>query len=345
MRSFVNATDLRRAAISLSLFCLVSGWVIADEGGRVPTDEIIVSLIKQLESKQFAVRQAAHQKLVEIGKPARPLLRVATKHGSAEKTHRARAILREMLGRGLVVYLPDEVTGRTDGGRSPSSDKSSSMKQGVIASPTIKFPESGPLVIRDRSAIDTDFHFTIMAWIRPDRIIHRNAKAYEDRRDQPLYPWGHGKTCWAGHFIACKWSSVGHHGDFIFAITPSGRLGLGVSNSATRSFSSDSHFTEDCVPTARWTHVAATFSRGEIGLLIDGELVASKQSTTILHTNRQEYARDDLYVGGFWNQTVIDNESLYDFQGEIAELCLFNRRLSTGEIQDVMRMTQLRPDG
>jgi hypothetical protein len=245
-----------------------------------------------------------------------------------------------MLGQGCVLYLPDETISLTNDSKVQSSGEFVPTKHDGLASRSVRFPEAGPIVVPDRFTLDTDEHFTIMAWIRPDKIIDRPRKEREGRRGQSVYPWGQGETCWAGHFIACKWNSVGHHGDFIFAVTPSRRLGLGVSNSATRRFSSDSLFTDDCVLPARWTHVAASFSRGEICLVIDGELVASKQSRSIRHTNRQEYVRDDLYIGGFWNQTVVDNNSLYDFQGEIAELCLFNRKLSTGEIQDVMRMTQ-----
>jgi hypothetical protein len=122
------------------------------------------------------------------------------------------------------------------------------------------------------------------------------------------------------------------------AITPSGRLGLGVSN-RSRRYVQDSLYTDREIQVGKWVHVASTFSRGEIRLYVDGKLQCTKRSTIVTHTNRREYNRDDIYIGDFWhNSPDVDDE--YNFHGAIDEFCIFNRALSEAEVQQVMRFTQ-----
>jgi hypothetical protein len=200
------------------------------------------------------------------------------------------------------------------------------------------FPGDGYLVVPDSPALDTDDAFTLAAWIKPTKISYYRWSGHQDREDNPTYPWGQRDASWGGHFIACKWDSQGANGDYIFAITPSGRLGLGVSNSARR-YVADGLYTEKALAVGEWIHVASTFDRGEIKLYIDAKLQCTKKSTRVTHTNRREYSKDDIYIGDFWNNSP-GIEDDYNFCGVIDEFCIFNRALSESQIRHLMSVTE-----
>jgi hypothetical protein len=117
------------------------------------------------------------------------------------------------------------------------------------------------------------------------------------------------------------------------AITPSGRLGLGVSN-RVRRYVADGLYTDQSLTVGKWAHVAGTFDHSEIKLYIDGKLQCTKRSTIVTHTNRREYSKDEIYIGDFWNQQFDG----YKFCGVIDEFCIFNRALPEREIQRVMHL-------
>ncbi len=281
----------------LTLFRLCVGSVgLAQQGNHAHAE--ISQLIQQLDADSFHVREAASHSLVRIGELAGDALRKTMSQGSLEARYRAKGIFRKILGPGLVVYLPMQknqyastVIRHPD--MKPAVDQSGRKDQAA------EFPGKGYWIIPDTAALDTDDEFTIASWIKPTQITYTLWKGHRGRQDKPLYPWGHEQASWSGHFIACKWNSAGIHGDYIFAITPSGRLALSVSNSKPK-FQSDALFTERTLEVGKWRHVSCSFDRGELKLYVDGKLHCKKQSTKIHHTNRKEYPKDDLYLGDFW---------------------------------------------
>jgi len=323
-----SGTVGRGGLLLCQIFAMVP-YGIADEPGL--HDLSVAALIEQLGSDRFTMRQSAHQQLVEMGTEVRPQLRRATQGTGAEIRQRAKAILREMLGPGVVLYLPNNMRHSINDGEDAAADR--------LDSRSLSFPDAGSVVFGDCLKLDTDDRFTIMAWIKPRQIIARTWKSAEDQPQESSYPWGRYPASWAGHFIASKWLSVGQNGDFIFAVTPSCHLGLGVGNRSQSKFVFDALETTHPIETDCWTHVAASFQSGRICLYIDGELDCEKQSVTIRHTDRSEYVRDDLHIGGFWNKMRTNEGSLYDFDGRIGELCLFNRALTREEIKSIKRMT------
>ncbi|MEK6239731.1 MAG: LamG domain-containing protein [Planctomycetales bacterium] len=301
------------------------------------SSEEIDGLIRQLDDDLFHAREHAHRQLVRFGKPAVAPLRRALNHPSAEVRHRGRMILREMMGPGLALHLSmNAQPSRWRGAAAPNrvADRDGKPEQALA------FSGDSCLIVPDRPGLDTDEAFTLAAWIKPTAIKYQRWIGHKDREDQPVYPWGQGDAAWAGHFIACKWDSQGSNGDYIFAITPSGRLALGVSN-RSRGFVSDGLYTKKELAIGEWVHVAGVFDGGEIKLYVNGQLEQSKKSARVRYTNRREYVRDDLYVGDFWNHgpnVAVD----YSFHGVIDELCLFNRALSASRITHVMNITKSR---
>lgn len=292
----------------------------------------VAALIQKLGSDRFAMRQSAHQQLVKMGKEARPQLRQAIQGTEGEIQQRSKSILREMLGPGIVLYLPGNLRHSIKDGEDPAVDS--------LDSRSLSFPDAGPVVFKDCLKLDTDDCFTIMAWIKIRRVIEKKWKFAKDQPEEASYPWGRYPASWAGHFIASKWQSEGQNGDFIFAITPSCHLGLGVGNRSQNKFVFDALKTTHPIENGCWTHVAASFQRGRIRLYIDGELDSEKRSATIQHTDRSEYVQDDLHIGSFWNKMRTNEGPLYDFDGKIGELCLFNRVLTRENIIGIMRMTE-----
>lgn len=291
-------------------------------------------LLRQLDADTFSERQSAHLRLIKIGKPAMPMIRAAMSHESPEISGRARAIYSRIIGPGLVVYLPMDLNQleyrRT---RFPTCVKDRHGR----ADQAIQFPGKGYLLLRDHPKLDTDFQFTLSAWIHPTKVEYIRWKNPNQNEDKPTYPWGQYAASWAGHFIACKWDSQGSNGDYIFAITPSGQLAIGVSD-REQAFVADSLCTKEEIPVNRWTHVATTFNRGKMKLFVNGSLVCEKRSQKVKRTNLFEYVHDDIYIGDFWNNAP-GSESMYNFHGSIDEFCLFRKALTVEEIRHLMNVT------
>lgn len=60
----------------------------------------IARLIKELGHQEWSVREAAQKRLLRIGRPAAPALRIAAGSDDLEVSTRARAVLKEVLGQG-----------------------------------------------------------------------------------------------------------------------------------------------------------------------------------------------------------------------------------------------------
>lgn len=299
------------------------------------SDAEIQQLVQQLNADTFSKRGVAHNKLIRIGKPAMGAIQAAMSSESAEVRARAKAIYLRMFGPGLVVYLPMDATQlRHRHTRFPTSVKDRQGRPGQA----IHFPGKGYLVLKDHPALDTDYQFTLAAWIYPTKIQYTPWKGHEGREDQPVYPWGKHEASWAGHFICCKWDSQGSNGDYIFAITPSGSLALGVAD-RNQFFISDSIVAEEKIATNQWSHVAATFQKGRMKLFVNGEQLCEKRSRVLQYTNRAEYVRDDVYIGDFWNNAP-GSDHMYNFHGSIDEFCIFRKALSMEEICHLMKITE-----
>ena len=289
----------------------------------------VEQLIVQLDDDSFGIRESAQRQLFEIGEPAADAVRAATHDESPEVRVRARAILRQMLGPGLVLYLP--MDGQTRGLRRHADVKVAhdrNEKEGQA----MQFSGKGFLVVPDAERLDTDDAFTLAAWIKPAEFVYVRLDEFKDRGDEPTYPWGEALARWDGHFIVAKWLSEGSHGDYLFAVTPSGQLGLGVSHYRS-GYRWDAVHTDRILKLKEWSHVSATFDGGAMKLYINGQLEAERQSTTIPHTNRREYDKDDIYIGALWNNQ-------YNFHGAIDEVCIYNRALKGDEIQLVRKLTR-----
>ncbi len=96
MQSLVQRSTL--AAMLLAATTLVSALPADDEAH---TDRI-QKLIKHLDDERYAVRQAAHWELIEVGQPAIAQLVKASDAGSAEQRYRAREIIRFIQRRELL---------------------------------------------------------------------------------------------------------------------------------------------------------------------------------------------------------------------------------------------------
>ena len=101
--------------------------------------------IEQLDSEHFHVRRSAHANLVKAGRPARALLRDVGDEKSLETKKRAQTILREMLGEGVVLYLPDEIS------KSASANEDDAGLS-HLEQHSLRLPETGPVVVRDTAA-------------------------------------------------------------------------------------------------------------------------------------------------------------------------------------------------
>ena len=159
----------------------------------------------------------------------------------------------------------------------------------------------GHVTVPDSDALDTDAAFTISTWI----------KSKTNR----------------GHLFV-KWG--GALADYSLEMTNGGRVMLIVCGT---NRAEDKLITDAAVTVDRWTHVAATFDKGRMGLYIDGKLAAAKTSATVKSTCTKEYDGDDVGIGGHDGGTT--------FGGATDEPALWNRALSAEEIAQVARAASL----
>ncbi len=289
----------------------------------------IERLIADLDDDTYRVREAAQQKLVQLGGAAIATVHKATSSESLEVRFRARTILRQMVGAGLVLYLPMD---RNPSNVSKHSEVKSAPDGDGNKGHAMRFQGRGYLIVPDAEQIDTDDQFTLMAWLKPSEIVYVKPAGSKDQGDEPVYPWGKDMARWDGHYIVAKWFSEAIHGDYLFAITPSGQLGLGVSDYRS-GYRWDALHTKRTLKAQKWTHVAATFDRGEMKLYVDGKMEAEKRSTKVTQTSLDEYCNDDIFIGALWNDR-------YNFRGTIDEVRIYNRALSQQEIALLMMIRE-----
>jgi len=167
--------------------------------------------------------------------------------------------------------------------------------------------KNGFITVPDTAQLDTDDAFTLSAWIRPKGYAHNKGDRYS--------------------MIVSKWFTSGYCGDYIFALTTKGVPFLQISQKGGQA-NWDRVDARSAVPTARWTHLAATFDRGQLKIYINGILDASKASR-LIHTDRSEYGHDEVVIGGYWK------DGFYNFHGAIDEVCIWNRALNASEVSAI----------
>ncbi|KPK50812.1 MAG: hypothetical protein AMK72_01300 [Planctomycetes bacterium SM23_25] len=162
----------------------------------------------------------------------------------------------------------------------------------------------------DRKELDTDEAFTLSAWVKP-RI------------------WQDGDPT-----ILAKWDETRPgFGDYYVCFDNVGRVRFGVSP-GPKEYVHDPVWSESVIPKNQWTHLAATFDRGEMKLYFNGKLDASKTSARIKHAMREEYTHDDVIIGGQWHDRHI-------FDGAMDDVAIWSRALSAREIAQVARARSL----
>ena len=156
----------------------------------------------------------------------------------------------------------------------------------------------------DSDTLDTDYAFTLSAWINP--------KAYKDEN---------GYSAW----IVSKWYSDPYRADYaLYLNAKTGQLVLSVSQDHPRKMY-DGLGSPKPIAKNTWTHVAATFNRGVMHLYVNGKLVNKLVSTKVKRTDLTEYVHDDVHIGGLWDDK-------YNFDGRIHDVGIWNRALSDAEI-------------
>ncbi len=170
--------------------------------------------------------------------------------------------------------------------------------------------------VPDADALDTDEAFTLSAWIFP--------RAHQS----------HHATM--STIVAKGFGRARGHGDYNLRLLLDGRLSLVVCNSDEK-YVSDEIRSRSVVPTWAWTHVAATFRRGERKLYIAGRLDAEAASEKVTRTTRAEYNRDKLAIGA---QAV----HMHDFCGAIDDVALWDRALTAEEISRLHQATNVPPE-
>ena len=199
--------------------------------------------------------------------------------------------------------------GKAGKGVSYTADRHGGAKGAFLFSGRTGFVEAP-----DRKELDTDDAFTLSAWINP-RIWR------VPNTDEPT--------------IVAKWDGTRPgFGDYVLALTVDGRARLLVSP-GPKSYAYDPVFSKSAAPKNKWTHLAATFDRGQMKLYINGKLEGNKTSARGKHTMRAEYAHDDVTIGGHWyNQ--------HNFDGAMDDVAIWNRALSAEEIHAIVKMKSLR---
>lgn len=159
--------------------------------------------------------------------------------------------------------------------------------------------------VPDHAELDTVETFTLAAWIWPT--------AFKG-------PKGHRS------FVIGKWYSSPTAGNYILGFSePPGALCINLSHNKGGYTNAQLNTPGDTVPLNRWTHIAATFDRGQTCLFVNGQLVISEMFPEVTFTNRSEYRQDHISIGGHWNDT-------YGFRGAIDDVMLFKRALLAAEI-------------
>jgi len=157
--------------------------------------------------------------------------------------------------------------------------------------------KKGFVKIPDRAELDTDFAFTLSAWVNP--------RAYKDS---------------TGH----RCIIVSKRNDYHLGFVRDGRVLFNVNeNIAQKKY--ESLLSKAAIPKNAWTHLAGTFDRGTVKLYINGRLEISCVSTKVKRLDPAEYKNDDVHIGVDW-------DSKNNFDGAMDDVGIWNRALSDVEI-------------
>ena len=156
--------------------------------------------------------------------------------------------------------------------------------------------KKGSVKILDKPELDTDFAFTLSAWV--------NLRAYEDSNG-------------VRGPIVSKWSDYG------LSFVRDGRAVFFVSeNFAQKKY--ESLLSKAVIPKNAWTHLAGTFDRGTVKLYINGRLEVSRVSTKVKRLDPAENKNDDVLIGAQYNTNA--------FNGALDDVGIWNRALSDVEM-------------
>ncbi|MDP6633713.1 MAG: LamG domain-containing protein [Phycisphaerae bacterium] len=226
--------------------------------------------------------------------------------GEIGKTHALSRITADPLAGGLVgLWLGNGNSrdalgkhhGRTRGQVSYTLDRHRKARR------AFQFTGSGAIIIPDHDDLDTDEAFTLSLWVK---------------QKTPRTDIAH---------LAVKWGRK--HADYSLELDRQGRPYLLVHGDDAE----DRLTAKSPLPPNAWSHVAATFNRGEMKLYINGKLSASGVASTVKRTCSKEYEADDVAIGAEGN--------IGQFVGALDELGIWNRALSAEEIARVAKAHSL----
>lgn len=170
------------------------------------------------------------------------------------------------------------------------------------------------VTVPDDAALDTDDEFSLAAWVRPS--VYSAAPG-----DNPT--------------ILAKWLNSPNEYDYVLNVQAE-RAAFSIGNielHAEDGIIPSSHVKHPwSIPVGAWTHVAATFNRGELRLFINGQLAAQKTSA-VERTSSVEYAHDDVIIGNVFSDYTHD----YTWQGALDDVRIYGPALSALQIACLAR--------
>jgi hypothetical protein len=171
--------------------------------------------------------------------------------------------------------------------------------------------------IWDSNSLDTDSSMTISLWIMPDSANPGGAKVMSKWYSSPTRgDWllslssrdSCDGTCVSYYFGFANYEVYGY---------PNGWFSIGPNN------------LDYYLKLGEWNFIAVTFDTGFVNLYYNGNLIRTDTSD-VKYTSLSEYNTDDIYIGGLWN-----GYPGYWFNGGLDEIRIYNRPLSTSEVNDL----------
>ena len=212
---------------------------------------------------------------------------------------------------GLVAYYPFEGNTKDYSGYGHDGTAGSALSYTTGVQGQCATLNGAIVTIADTDVLDTDYTFTLAAWVYP--TLNNPTNSY--------------------HTIVSKYYTDPTAGDYVFKIGQgktevncTGCPGLWVSTRNPLFVSDHLYDSNDLIPLNTWTHLTATFDNGLAKLYINGQL--TEQSTlSISNTDPEEYSHDNVIIGGIWTAN-----SSYGFKGSLDEVRIYNRALSAEEV-------------
>lgn len=218
------------------------------------------------------------------------------------KTHALSRIVIDPVANGLVGLWLGNGNSRDELGKHHGRSRghvSYTLDRHRKARGAFRFTGSGAIIIPDHDDLDTDEAFTLSLWVK---------------QKTPRTDIAH---------LAVKWGRK--YADYSLEVGRDGHPYLLVHADDAE----DRLAAKSPLPPNAWSHVSATFNRGEMKLYINGRLTARGTSKTVRRTCMKEYEGDDVAIGAEGTTGL--------FVGALDELGIWNRALSAGEIARVAR--------